>query len=303
MSAATSTPGAGAGAEAGAEAPADLNNPDPQTSLDSTIIIPRSSRAGKAGVYPPAGQIRRPRKKNMTWVADRLSQLEKFFPARADDSDRNPLRRVSPSTPPSTKASSSHLARGSTTSPAEADQVFVDEVLMQRDSQSQYFNEILLSKVIRESSLRLYNRGKGVWSELWRRVWWHFFGRDSRAAEDYGLQKVCNLRSDVDLPLNVDDADLRPDMESLPPARTGVTAMAFPLVTYEIARAVHRLAGILAGATSASPPKESVRKQIIDETRARIEMSLKQCNLVIPRHRLALRMSHLALRKADFVSR
>ncbi|KAK7725803.1 hypothetical protein SLS63_007958 [Diaporthe eres] len=142
-----------------------------------------------------------------------------------------------------------------------------------------------------------------VTSELRRRVWWHFSVRDSRAAEDYGIQKVCNPRSDVDLPLNVDDADLHPDMESLPPAKPGVTAMTFPLVTYEIARAVHRLAGILAGATSASPPNESVRKQIIDETRARIEMSLKQCNLVIPRHRLALRLSHLALRKADFVSR
>lgn len=140
-------------------------------------------------------------------------------------------------------------------------------------------------------------------SELRRRVWWHFVGRDSRAAEDYGIQKVCNPRSDVDLPLNLDDADLHPDLESLPPAKPGVTAMTFPLVTYEISRAVHRLAGILASATSASPPKESVRKQIIDEMRARIEVSLKQCNLVIPRHRLALRLSHLALRKADFVSR
>lgn len=180
MSAATSTPGAGAGAEA----PAGANNPDPQASLDSTITIPQStfddqavagrvgtcscynchrrkvgcakrqpcfncSRTGKHCVYPPAGQIRRPRKRNMSWVADRLSQLEKFLPAGADDAAPNRLRPVSPYSPPSTKASSSHLAGESTTSPAEADQVFGDEVLMQRGSQSQYFNEVLLSKVIR----------------------------------------------------------------------------------------------------------------------------------------------------------
>lgn len=184
MSAATSTPGTEAGA--GAEAPGGANNPDPQTSLDSIITIPRStfdnqavagrvgtrscynchrrkvgdkrqpcfncSRTGKQCVHPPAGQIRRPRKRNMTWVADRLSQLEKFLPAGADDAAPDRLRPSSPSSPPSTKATSSHLAGEPTTSPAEADQVFGDEVLMQRGSHSQYFNEMLLSKAIREVS-------------------------------------------------------------------------------------------------------------------------------------------------------
>jgi len=181
------------------------------------------------------------------------------------------------------------------------------------------------------SALRIHNRGKGIWilnglairiaqamglhrngerlglspfeSELRRRLWWHFLDRDSRAGEDYGLQKLCNLRSDADLPLNVDDSDLYLEMKALPPPRSGLTAMTLPLVSYHIARAVHRLAGIVATSSLLSPPQESVRAQIMTETKDHIKEWLQEYNPVIPRHRLALLVSRLAVRKANLVSR
>ncbi|SPO04185.1 uncharacterized protein DNG_06868 [Cephalotrichum gorgonifer] len=190
---------------------------------------------------------------------------------------------------------------------------------------------LLCALTIYLSALRIYNRGKGIWilnglairiaqsmglhrdgdrlrlpvfqAELRRRVWWHLLARDSRAAEDYGLQKLCNMRSDADLPLNLDDRDLYADIAELPPPRPGLTDITFTLIGYHIALAVQRLAGIVAASTPPSPPQESVRREIIDETRTRVEEWLQHCNPVIPRHRLALLSSRLALRKADLISR
>jgi hypothetical protein len=182
------------------------------------------------------------------------------------------------------------------------------------------------------SALQLHSRGKGIWilngmalriaqalglhrdgerlglppfqAELRRRVWWHIISRDGRAAEDFGLQGFCSRRSDARLPLPIDDTDLHPDMPALPSPRSGVfTAMTLPLANFEITRAVRRLGSIAASATPTSPPDESVRVQIIQEARQRVDELLAGCNPIIPRHRLALLTSRLAMRNADLVSR
>lgn len=191
---------------------------------------------------------------------------------------------------------------------------------------------MLCALVLYLSALQLHSRGKGIWvlnglairlaqamglhrdgdrlglspfqSELRRRVWWHIISRDGRAAEDFGLQGFCSMRYDARMPLNVDDADLHPDMNVLPPPRTGVfTAMTHPLVSFEITRAVRRLASIAAAATPTSPPQDAIRVQIIQEARQRVDELLRGCKPVIPRHRLALLTSRLAIRKTDLVSR
>ncbi|KIX04842.1 uncharacterized protein Z518_05713 [Rhinocladiella mackenziei CBS 650.93] len=115
----------------------------------------------------------------------------------------------------------------------------------------------LRSLAIYLSALRVHNRGKGIWilnglairiaqslglhrdgerlglspfqSEMRHRLWWHFLSRDGRAGEDYGLENTSDLllMSNVSLPLNVDDADLYPDMDELPTEKKGWTAMMF----------------------------------------------------------------------------
>ncbi|KAK3079905.1 hypothetical protein LTS18_003622 [Coniosporium uncinatum] len=59
--------------------------------------------------------------------------------------------------------------------------------------------------------------------EIWRRLWWHLLSRDGRAGENYGLENTNSLllTSDVGLPINIDDADLRPKTQHLSSPKEG----------------------------------------------------------------------------------
>ena len=109
--------------------------------------------------------------------------------------------------------------------------------------------------------------------------------------------------SDVNLPLNVDDADLFPGMKELPAAKAGWTPMTFSLVNIELVKSMQRLAVLALSSSPSSPPREAVRAQIINETRAQIDQRLERCNSVIPQHRLTLFCSAFLLRKLDFITR
>ena len=142
-------------------------------------------------------------------------------------------------------------------------------------------------------------------SEIRRRLWWHLLSRDGRAGEDYGLQNINSLLlvSDVSLPANVDDADLHPEMQCLPAAKEGWTAMTFSLINIDLAKSMQMLADVAASSSPSSPPSEDVRAQVITKTRLRIEKWLAHCNPVIPHHRMTLLCSRFLLRKLDFVTR
>ena len=142
-------------------------------------------------------------------------------------------------------------------------------------------------------------------SEIRRRLWWHLLSRDSRAGEDYGLQNINSLllMSDVSLPANVDDTDLYPEMQWLPAAKEGWTAMTFSLINIDLAKSMQILADVAASSSPSSPPSEDVRAQVIKKTELRIEERLAHCNPVIPYHRMTLLCSRFLLRKLDFVTR
>lgn len=184
-----------------------------------------------------------------------------------------------------------------------------------------------------QASLRLQNRGKGIWilnglairiaqslglhrdgkklglspfqSEIRRRLWWHLLCRDSRAGEDYGLENTNSplLLCDVELPANVYDTDLEPDMKDAPAARPGWTPMTFSLINIALGKAMQKLASLAASSTPSSPPSENVRLQILDETRSHAERWLVHCNPVVPQQRLTLVCTSFLLRKISFVTR
>lgn len=108
---------------------------------------------------------------------------------------------------------------------------------------------------------------------------------------------------DVGVPLNVEDADIYPDMAELPPARKGWTIMTFSLVNVDIAKSMHRLAAIATSSTPSNPPREDVRAQIISELKVRVDERLALCNPVIPRQRITLLIARFIVRKVDLVSR
>ena len=71
--------------------------------------------------------------------------------------------------------------------------------------------------------------------EVRRRVWWALYMLDARSAEDHGSDVTIGLGSfDTKLPLNVNDADLDPEMKEIPSEREGWTDMSFALVSFEL---------------------------------------------------------------------
>ncbi|KAF2731873.1 hypothetical protein EJ04DRAFT_497847 [Polyplosphaeria fusca] len=183
-----------------------------------------------------------------------------------------------------------------------------------------------------KSALRVNNRDKGIWilngllirmaeslglhrdgkqlglspfeSELRRRLWWHILSRDGRAGEDHGLENhSLSLVSKVELPRNLDDEDIHPQLTELPTSKEGWTSMTDQLITIDIVRSSQKLAVIAAAASPSSPPSESVRQHIVTETKNRVETYLAHCNPIVPHQRLTLLLARLLLRKLDFVTR
>ena len=142
-------------------------------------------------------------------------------------------------------------------------------------------------------------------SEIRRRFWWHLLSRDGRAGEDYGLENINSLLlvSDVSLPANVDDTDLYPEMQRLPAAKEGWTAMTFSLIYIDLVKTMQKLATVAASSSPSSPPSEEVRAQIVKKTKVRVEKWLAHCNPVIPQHRQTVFCSRFLLRKLDFITR
>lgn len=138
-----------------------------------------------------------------------------------------------------------------------------------------------------------------------RRLWWHLLSRDIRAGEDYGLENTSSLllTSEVNLPANIDDAGISPDMQKPPEPEVGWTAMTFSLINIDLAKTRQKLLTLAASSSPTSLPREDVRSQIMKECKTRMENWLSYCNLVIPRHRLALSCSRFVFRKHDFTTR
>lgn len=178
--------------------------------------------------------------------------------------------------------------------------------------------------------MRVHNSGRGIWvlnglairaaeslglhrdgkklnlppfeSEIRRRVWWHLVARDGRAAEDHGLNNTYSaaLMSGVDLPLNLEDSDLYPDMKELPPPRPGWTRMTLALVNLDVARACGHL---LQSTPVTGTSREEFRAQVVGEAKEKMADVINRCNYVIPQQRMTIKVARFILRKLDLVSR
>ncbi|CAN8103418.1 unnamed protein product [Discula destructiva] len=183
------------------------------------------------------------------------------------------------------------------------------------------------------AALRSYSRGKGIWilnglairiakslglhrdgtrlglspfqSEIRRRLWWHLLCRDARAGEDYGLESTNSplLQSDVNLPANINDTDLDPDMKEPPVPRTGWTPMTLSLTNIDHGRTIEKLASLAASSTPSSPPSEETRLQILHAARARTDAWIAVCNPVVPQQLLTRQCALFLLRKVGFVTK
>lgn len=84
--------------------------------------------------------------------------------------------------------------------------------------------------------------------EMRRRLWWSICVLDSRASEDSGYDAAIPLDGvDTQIPLNVDDSELLPNMTELPKPTIGLTSMTFSVVRFEATRTFRRLQYASAG--------------------------------------------------------
>ncbi|KAF4965701.1 hypothetical protein FSARC_6541 [Fusarium sarcochroum] len=190
---------------------------------------------------------------------------------------------------------------------------------------------LLQALAIYSAAMRVHNTGRAVWiinglalraaqsiglhrdgsklglsvfeSEIRRRVWWHFLERDSRGAEDYGLQNPTGSYQQfgVDQPRNLHDHDLFPEMKELPPSRPDWTRMTLPLCNNQASRAWSQLFQM--STSTDGIPGEDARKQVIKKAMERVEEILERCNPVIPEQRMTIRIARMIIRKVDVVSR
>ncbi|KAJ5206849.1 Transcription factor [Penicillium cf. griseofulvum] len=78
-------------------------------------------------------------------------------------------------------------------------------------------------------------------TEMRRRLWWHISLLDIRSSEDHGTDPLIHESMyDTRLPLNINDDDLTPEMETPPEEREGFTDVTFCLIRCEITSALRR---------------------------------------------------------------
>ncbi|GAB1200783.1 hypothetical protein APSETT444_010162 [Aspergillus pseudonomiae] len=71
-------------------------------------------------------------------------------------------------------------------------------------------------------------------AEMRRRLWWQICTLDVRTAEDHGSEPtILESTFNTELPLNINDTSLEPDMSELPQSQLGKTEMTFTLVRFE----------------------------------------------------------------------
>ena len=125
------------------------------------------TRSGKQCSYPPSGpRIRWSKKTIMAEMASRISSLEKSLakvtvePKTGGSGPRTPL----PATETETKNTTSSAQPAKEKQSGTLSERSREDVVVQKGSSSQYFNEILLSRVIEEARFPAVNsKSTAIW--------------------------------------------------------------------------------------------------------------------------------------------
>ncbi|KAF1831379.1 hypothetical protein BDW02DRAFT_505413 [Decorospora gaudefroyi] len=139
--------------------------------------------------------------------------------------------------------------------------------------------------------------------EMRRRLWWQVCILDARSSEDHGCDPtIVEAQFDTKMPLNVNDADLHPDMTEFPQERKGFTDMTFCLLRFEIANIFRRIVYIPPGPNKCHEffsglTIEQKEKWIKDCHHAIEEKYLKDCDMTVPLCWVTATISRLIMSK------
>ncbi|CAI6340673.1 unnamed protein product [Periconia digitata] len=123
-------------------------------------------------------------------------------------------------------------------------------------------------------------------SEIRRRVWWQIILLDNRTAQRAGIRDSITPSSfDTNLPANINDVDLDPNMREMPLEHKYQTEMIFCLITYEIGKFVVKESGYQKLFAAPLPAKD----KIMDELESRLHAKfLRYCDRSISLHALCI---------------
>ncbi|GLA67144.1 hypothetical protein AtubIFM54640_010121 [Aspergillus tubingensis] len=143
-------------------------------------------------------------------------------------------------------------------------------------------------------------------TEMRRRLWWYIYLLDVRSSDSQATSpQIREGDYDTQLPLNINDDDLSPDMVETPPERTGFTEMSLTLVRCEILR-LHRKLMQLGNAGAGLDGHNALfqsRLEAIEQTRIGLdERYLQFCDLKIAIHWVTATIARVALARSWLVS-
>lgn len=112
--------------------------------------------------------------------------------------------------------------------------------------------------------------------EMRRRLWWSICVLDCRASEDSGYDAAIPYAGvDTQLPLNVNDADLLPNMTGFPEHRTGLTDMTFSVIRFEATKTFRHVQYM-----PATPSEKNQKVYTVETLVAKQELITKHCERV-----------------------
>lgn len=124
--------------------------------------------------------------------------------------------------------------------------------------------------------------------EMRRRLWWQVCILDTRASEDHGCDPTIIEQSfDTEMPLNINDDDMHPDMKDFPDERQGCTDMSFCLIRFEVSNTFRRLNYIPPGPQApnqlfATATIQSKERWITECHKRLEERYLQHCDMSVP---------------------
>ncbi|OGM48671.1 C6 transcription factor [Aspergillus bombycis] len=134
--------------------------------------------------------------------------------------------------------------------------------------------------------------------ELRRRLWWHIITADRRVAEDHGLVGGFETISNTELPLNVDDNDLSPQMKTPPSPKVTWTEMTMFLITTEASKVFARLHRVSLQSQHGRDAYDESRKLVADLDARLRKTYLKYCDQNVPVQKATFLLGRVLLSKA-----
>ncbi|KZN93739.1 putative transcriptional regulatory protein [Penicillium chrysogenum] len=139
--------------------------------------------------------------------------------------------------------------------------------------------------------------------EMRRRLWWSICILDIQTAEDQGTDPMLHdVLYDTQLPLNINDEEIRPGMKDMPRANAGHTSLTYFLLQCEVALATRRLTYYLPGNPCSALQTIEERQALLQDLDRRLnERYVRHLDTTNPLHWACSKLVDTAVAKLSLI--